>query len=280
MDIRHDRAEPLVHFLCRPFESHRVLGHLESGSSHTSGIGCLTRRIENLSTLEDSNSFRCRRHVSSFGNTETTVVDQVLGICFLYLVLRSTGHRDIACYLPRPFACKILCLRIFGYILLDTSAAYILQLEHKRHLLFIQPFRIIDKAVGIGECQHFGAESHSFLRRKLRHITGTGDAHFLSLKIQSAGSQHRFCEIASAVSRGLRTHEASAPGLSLTGKRACKLITQTLILAEHISYLSSSYTDISSRHIRVCAYMTLQLRHKRLAEPHHFRIRFTSRREI
>ena len=173
MDIGHYRTQTLVHLFRGPFETHTILRHLETRGCHTAGIGCLTRAIEDLRTLEQRNRFRSRRHVSTFRHAETAVLKQVLCIGFLNLVLCRTRHRDVARYLPRTLAGKILCLRILGHIFLDTSATDVLEFKHIRHLLFVQALRIIDESVRVTERQHFGTETHCFLCRKLGYITGS-----------------------------------------------------------------------------------------------------------
>ena len=188
MDIRHDRTQTSIYLFCCPFETHRVLGHLQTTGSYTTGIRCLTRAVQDLCALENRDCFRCRRHVRTFGHAETAILDQVLGIAFLYLVLRCARHSDVARDLPRTLTSEILSLRILGCVLFNTSATDVLEFEHKRHLLLVQTFRIIDKAIGIAKRQHFSAKTHSFLSRILSNVTGSRDAHFLTLETLSTSS--------------------------------------------------------------------------------------------
>ena len=272
--------QTLVHFFGSPFETHAVLRHLETGSGHTACIGCLTRAIQDLRSLEQRDSFRSRRHVRSFGHAETTVLEQVLCVGFLNLVLGSTRHSDIAGDTPRTLTGEVLCLWELSRVLFDTTAAHVLEFKDEGHLLFRQSFGIIDESVGVTERQHFGTETHCFLCGILGYITGARDAHALAFKRLPAGSEHSLCEIASTVSGSFRTHERAAPVLTLTGQRARELITQTFVLTEHISYLATADTDITGRHVGVCTDMTLEFGHETLAETHYLCVRFATRTEV
>ena len=280
MDVGHDGTQTLVYFFGRPLQTHAVLRHLETGSSYAAGIGRLTRAIENLCALEQSNRFRRRRHVCAFGHAETTVLEQVLCIGFLYLVLGRTGHRDVARDLPRTLAGEVLGLRELSRILFDTSATHILQFEHIVELLFVETLGIVDEAVAIAQRQHFGSEAHGLLCRKLRYVSCAGDTYALAFETLSAGSEHRLCEITCAVARCFRTHEATAPVLTFTRQGTRELIAQALVLTEHKADLATAHTDIAGRHVGVCTDMTLKLRHKTLAETHHLGVTLAARREV
>ncbi len=68
--------------------------------------------------------------------------------------------------------------------------------------------------------------------------------------------------------------------LSFAGERTGELVTQTLVLTEHITDLASAYSYIACRNIRVRADMALQFGHERLAETHYFGVGFATRREV
>ena len=280
MDIRHDGTQTLIHLLCRPFETHGVLGHLQTGSSYTAGVGCFTRAVEDLCALEDSNRFRSRRHVCTLGNAETSVFNEDFCVGFLNLVLGSTRHGDVARDTPWTLVLEVFRLRILGHVLFDTSAADIFELEDICEFLLIETFLVVDKSVGIGQSEHFRAETHRFLCSKLRYVSCSGDADTLALEGLTAGSQHRFCEIASAVTGSFRTHERTAPHLTFTGQRTGELVTESFVLTEHESDLTTTHTDVTGRNVCIRSDMTLQLGHETLAETHHLSVGFATRREV
>ena len=214
MDIGHDGTQTLIHLFGRPFQTHAVLRHLQTRGCYAAGVGCLTRTVQYLCALEQRDSFRRGRHVSAFRHAEASVLEQVLCVRFLYLVLGSTRHGDVAGDLPRTLTREILGLRELRRILFDTAATYILQLEYIVQFLLVESFGIIDKAVTVAQRQHFRPQTHGFLCRKLRYVTGAGDTYAFAFKALSAGSEHRLCEIASAVTRCFRTHKTTAPGLT------------------------------------------------------------------
>ena len=47
---------------------------------------------------------------------------------------------------------------------------------------------------------------------------------------------------------------------------------QLLVHAEHVSHLTTAYTNITGRHIGIGAYVSPELHHESLAETHDFRL--------
>ena len=280
MDVRHDGAEALVNFLGSPLEAHGVLRHLQTGSGDTTCVGGFARAVEDLGTLEDFNCFGSRRHVCTFGYAEATVLDEVLGIGFLDLVLRSARHSDVARDAPRTLAGEVLCLRELLRVLLDTSTTDVLEFKDVVHLLLGQSFGIIDETIGVAQSEHLGTQTHRFLCGILRYITCAGDADTLALERLATGSQHRLSEIASTVTGCLGAHERTTPQLAFAGQRAGELVAKTFVLTKEETDLTSAYAYITGRYVGICANVALQLGHKRLTETHHLGITFATRREI
>ena len=55
---------------------------------------------------------------------------------------------------------------------------------------------------------------------------------------------------------------------------------ELLVHAEHVSHLSSAYTNVASRHILVRSDMAVELCHESLAEAHHLSVALSSWREV
>ena len=149
MDILHDSVELCVNFLCRPFLTDRVLGHLKARSSHAAGIGSLARSIEKTCALEGHDSLRSRRHIGTLSHAEASIGNKFLRLLAIDFVLGSTWKGNVALHAPRPLSCVILRIRIFLRIFPDTSPEDILQEEYVLHLLLVESVRVIYESVAV-----------------------------------------------------------------------------------------------------------------------------------
>jgi hypothetical protein len=64
-----------------------VLSHLQAGDSDATGVGCLTRTVEDLVLQEDFDTFRLGRHVSALANEAAPILDQGFGVFASDLIL-------------------------------------------------------------------------------------------------------------------------------------------------------------------------------------------------
>ena len=55
---------------------------------------------------------------------------------------------------------------------------------------------------------------------------------------------------------------------------------ELLVHTEHVAYLASTNTDITSRYVLVWTDVAIELRHECLAETHHLSVRLAARREV
>ena len=272
MDFFHDIAQFVIQLFTRPRQPHAVLGHLQTGNSNTTGIGCFTRAIENLIFQEQIHSLDRRRHVCSFGNNKAAIIEQGLCITALDLVLCGTGKCNLAGDMPRPLAFVIFTAKMFR-ILADTPPADVFQLFHIRELFSVNTLGIVDKTGRIRQGNHFRAQVESFFHRILSHITRTRDHTNLSLEGVATAVEHFFSKIDAAIAGSFGADQAAAKGQPLAGEHAGELIGDTLILAEEIADLARAYTDITGWDITVLADVAEELGHKRLTETHHLHIR-------
>ena len=93
-----------------------------------------------------------------------------------------------------------------------------------------------------------------------------------------------FCDLVehvyNTVTSSLCTDQGTAEGEAFTCEDTLIKTTDSLVLSEEISDLTSADTDITSRNICICADIFAKLCHKALAECHNLSVRFTLRIEV
>ena len=57
-------------------------------------------------------------------------------------------------------------------------------------------------------------------------------------------------------------------------------MSKLLVLTEHVAYLTTTYTYVTSRNVLVRTNVTIQFVHKCLAETHHLSVALATRREV
>ena len=87
-------------------------------------------------------------------------------------------------------------------------------------------------------------------------------------------------EIQGAITCGLWTNLRTAPFEPLACKNTLELMGEFLILAEEVTNLTGSYTDITGRYILVRTDMAIQLVHESLTETHHLIVGASANREV
>src|SRR5262249_57701769 len=65
-----------------------------------------------------------------------------------------------------------------------------------------------------------------------------------------------------------------------TGKEACEFVCQGFVLSKEISDPATTHADVAGRHVSIGANVAEQFGHERLAEAHHFCVRFSFRIEV
>ena len=132
----------------------------------------------------------------------------------------------------------------------------------------------MDIAVRIAHGDHLPAQLGRLFSGVDRDVAGAGDDDPAACKAEAACGKHLLSEVAESVTSGLGADQRTAEGESLAGKHSRKLVSDALILTEHIADFPASDPDISGRNIGVRADVTGKLGHKRLAEPHDFSVAF------
>ena len=84
--------------------------------------------------------------------------------------------------------------------------------------------------------------------------------------------KHILSEVASTVTGCLRTQEATAPALTLTGISTGPLVLELLVLTEHETNLTAAYTYITSGNVGVRTDVTIKLVDEALAETHYLSV--------
>ena len=92
--------------------------------------------------------------------------------------------------------------------------------------------------------------------------------------------EHLVHEVQGSVAGRLRAKDRAAPFHALTGEHTLELVGQLLILAEQVTYLAGTHTDIACRHVLVGTDMTVQLSHECLTELHHLIVALTADAEV
>ena len=87
MDFVHDAVQLGINLLAAPTQTLRVLAHLKTRYSHTTGIGSLARSIKQLGILEHLDSFWSRRHVGTLTDSDYTVGNKCTSIVAVDFVL-------------------------------------------------------------------------------------------------------------------------------------------------------------------------------------------------
>ena len=124
-------------------------------------------------------------------------------------------------------------------------------------------------AIVVGYRDDLGAQLGGLLACVGGDVSGSGDDDLLSLEGLLVGLEHLLCEVAQSVSGGLGPGEGSAGGDGLSGEDSGELVPQPLVLAEHVTDLPASGSDVSCGDIRVGTDVLGELGHEGLAEAHY-----------
>ena len=266
-----------VDFLEAPAQSLGVLRHLECRNSYAASIGCLTWHIENLRSEVSIDRRLVGRHVCTLTYTPAAVLDELLRILTVDLVLGCAWKCDVTLYAPWTLTLVVLGTWNAVCVLLDSRSLDLLDLAEN---LEVDAVRIIDIAVGVRAGDNLRTELLCLLDRILCDITRTRNDDGLSLQLLAGTLHHLIGDVNKAIAGCLRTSEGTTEGETLTSQYALIEAGQSLILAIHITYLTSADTDITGRNVGILTDILVELGHEALAETHHLCIGLAVRVEV
>ena len=105
-------------------------------------------------------------------------------------------------------------------------------------------------------------------------------ATHLASEVDITGLQHVLQEVYATISRGFGTDKRTAELNALARKYTLELVGELLVHAEHIAYLTATYSDVTRGNVLVGTNVAIQLCHESLAESHHLRIALATGREV
>ena len=162
----------------------------------------------------------------------------------------------------------------------DAPAFDVFQFQQRQPLFFAQPGFAVQRALGVGQGNHFAAEIHDLTRRVLRDVAGSGNRHALAFHGLPAALEHFFGEVHASEPGGFRANQAAAVGHAFAGEDAGELVAQAFVLTEEEANFPRTDADIAGRHVYVGADVAVQLAHERLTETHDFGIALALRIEV
>ena len=274
--------QTVVHLFGFPTQVLRVLGHLQTGGSHTSCVDRFTRSKEHTVILEEMDSARLAAHVTYFAATPAAVLLQLLRIVFAQFVLEGTGQSDIA--LNRP--CFLIGSEGTEFRELIRHVLHLITVRrtHDEHIinhLFGDTVRDSHYAVRTGDSHHLGAQLNRFRGSTPCYVSEAGDSHCLILDILTCLMQQMLGEIEGTETGSFGTEDRTAPGHTFAGKHtgvilACELLVHTVKETD----LTTANAYVTGRDILVGTDAAPELQHKGLAETHDLRVRFADRVKI
>ena len=274
--------ETLVHFFGFPREVLGVLGHFETGSSHTSCVHCLTRSKKYAVVLEEMDCPRLTAHVRHLAATPATVGFQFLRIVLGELVLEGTRQGDVARNRPCFLACGESAL--FRELIAHVLHFIAVRSTHDEHVIdHLLGDTIFDSyhAVRTGDSYHFGAEFHCLLSGAPCYVSEARESDPFAFNIFACLMEQMLREIQSAVTGSLRTEDRTAPRHALTGEDTCMIFAcELLVHAVEESYLTSANADVSCRDVLIRTDATPQFEHESLAETHDLCVGFADRIKV
>jgi len=248
-----------------PGQPGAVLAHLEGGSGDSSGVGGLGGTEEDSGLLEGCDRTGGAGHVGSLGDGEASVGDEHLGVVLVELVLGGAGEGDVAGDGPDALALGILG----GGDVVDVGLYPVpLDLLDLLEGPVVDSVVVLDVSVGVGDGDDLGSQLGGLLAGVDGDVSGSGDDDLLALEGLSVGLQHLVGEVAQPVSGGLGPGEGSAGSDGLSGEDSGELVLEPLVLAEHVSDLSSAHSDVAGGDVGVGADVLGELGHEGLAEAH------------
>ena len=220
------------------------------------------------------------RHVGPFTNEFHAIGDDFFGVFHENVILRSTGNHDIHFYAPGFFTGEELDAILISIILHPVTAGSP-HFQHVLDLFAADAVRIIDIAVRTGKCDDLAAQLVDLRDNTPGNITETGNGHGFAFQRGPFGLQHGLTEVGDAETGRFRTGQTAAVRQAFAGQNAIFIAAlDPFVLAEQIADFPAANAKVACRHVGVRPDMTIQLGHKALAEPHHFRIGLAARIKV
>ena len=271
MDVHHDLFQTLLGVLETPGVAAGVLLHLQGAGCHAAGVGRLAGPERNACVHEHVNPLGCGRHVGAFGDRDTAIFDQHLGILGGQLVLGGAWQRDLARHVPDTAVLKIGRACPLLDVGTETTTLDLLDLLEQSQ---IDPVLVDHDTVGIGAGDHARTECLRLFDGVDGDVARARDHAGLTLDRIAADLEHLLQEEDGPVARGLGARTAAAPVQSLAGEDARLVaVGDALVLAEKIADLAPADTDIARRYVGVLADVAIELRHEALAKTHDLGVR-------
>ena len=219
-------------------------------------------------------------HVGDFTHTEHTIVGEILGILTIEFVLCGTRQCNIHLLFPWTTAGEECGRGVFLGIGLDNVVAAGTEVEHEVYLLTTDAVGVVDIAVGAADGNHLGTHLRCLGGCAPCHVAKSADGHGLALNGVAGTLEHFAHEVEAAETCCLGTNERASVVKSLACEDTAEVACQTLVLAEEITYLSGSHTDITCRNVYLRTYVAEEFAHEGLAEAHYLAITLASGREV
>lgn len=280
----HDVLELLVNLLLGPGDSLRVLSHLKTGDSNTTGVGSLTGTVPDTVGsrhslgLKDLNGVRLATHVGTLGDELAAGSDERLGLLAGNLVLGSTGESnvDLANVAPGSGILNVLELGLGktgrgvegGQLLvLQLDVGDLLNLSGGETLS-----EVGDKnksTLGVRHGDNVSTELNNLESGVLGNVSGTRDGNSLALEglLARGGVLNHLLDVVDKTeTSGLGSDQGSTPGETLTGQDTLPSVLVLLVGTEEETNLSATNTDITSGDISISTNVSVELAHEGVAE--------------
>ena len=282
VDALHDEVEFVINFLGIPADVLGVLGHLQTGSSHATGVDGLTGSEQDTVALEVVYGTGLATHVGDLAAAPATVGDEFFGVVLAQLILECARESDINGNAPCLLAGGELGLageldsHVFHLVAVGST-----HFEHVVDHLGSDAVRNMADTVGAGDGNDFRTELGSLGGSAPGNVAETGQGDFLALDVLARLLEKVLGEIEGAETGSLRTEDGTAPGAALAGKdTGVVLAGQLLVHAIEVTDLTAAYSHVTCGDILVGTYAVPQLKHESLAETHDFLVGLAHRVEV
>jgi len=280
--VLHDILKLAVDLFGCPGDALAVLRHLKTGDCDAASVGCLTRSVPDsisllvlADLLEGINGLLCTTHVGALSNELAASLDKSLSLITGHLVLGRRRERNINLLDERPWAGTLVILEGVLEAGGGSNLAQLLTVELELgDLLDVLGGNALlaggdEGAFGIGERENGATEFDDLEGSVLGDVAGAGDDDPLALEgLLAAGCvvDHVVDVVDQTVTRGLWPDEGTTPCKTLTSEDTLPFVPVLLVCTEHVTNLTATNTDITSRDISVSTDMPAQFAHKGVAE--------------
>ena len=108
------------------------------------------------------------------------------------------------------------------------------------------------------------------------NVSGTRNNDALAVKRSAASAEHFLREVDEAVTGCLGSREGASPGQALASENtSIEAVAQTAVLAEKVTDLATTNTNVACRNVSIGTDVTLKFGHEGLAKTHDFSVGLT-----